>query len=52
MTHKEREAICRMLGQIEGAACAMDNEGAANLIFEAVLNISEIIEKDGAGNAE
>ena len=48
MTHKDIEVICRMLGQIEGAACAMDNEGAANLIFEAVLNIGEIIEKESA----
>jgi hypothetical protein len=37
-----------MLGQIEGAACAMENEGAADLIFEAVLNIGEIIEKESA----
>ena len=50
MTHRDREVICRMLGQIEGAACSMENEGAANLIFEAVLNIGEIIEKEIADN--
>ena len=50
MTHRDREVVCRMLGQIEGAACSMENEGAANLIFEAVLNIGEIIEKENADN--
>ena len=50
MTHQDREIVCRMLGQIEGAACSMENEGAANLIFEAVLTISEIFDKDGADN--
>lgn len=48
MTHQDKEVICRSLGQIEGAACSMENEGAANLIFEAVLNIGEIIEKESA----
>lgn len=52
MTHKDKSTIQRMLGQIEGAACAIDNEGAANLIYEAALTINDILEKDGADNAQ
>ncbi len=52
MIHKDKSTIQRMLGQIEGAACAIDNECAANLIYEATLTISDILEKDGSDNAK
>lgn len=44
MILNDRLTIQRMLGQIEGAACGIDNNGIVNLILEAVITIDEKID--------
>lgn len=47
MTIKDKSAIQRLLGVIEGVACTLDDKAGAT-IQHSVETISEILERDGA----
>ncbi len=47
MTIKDKSAIQRLLGVIEGVACSLGDRAGVT-IQRSVITINEILEKDGA----